>query len=265
MIPWYEIVYSICVGTFFAGLVLTVLLIILSGSNLISHSDSSDINADDIDADIDDSSFESLGHGDADFDTPSDGEIDLTSQSLDEISHDTLGEIHDDMGSDMGNLDTGNLDDIVYTSNVPLSLSMSLLLLWFGAIGLITFNFLQIKWIWVSLTILLTVGIHRILIKIWGKIAQNWQYRLYSKKELLGEQATIKVDTSNDGGVISIKTKIGIEQLHAKTLHPLAYYYSGDVVYIVDYAQGIYYVDADPENIVHQYPKKRSSAANFFT
>lgn len=263
---WYEIIYSICVGAFFAGLTLTILLIILSTSNLISSSENDSIEGneienveledvsgpiedinDGIDLEIDNSIQEVGFHSDSDI-----GEPDLDSIEILE------SEIENGMEISLGNNLDGSMEDIIYSSHVPLSLLFSLILLWFGAFGAIFYSFFNTKIVWIGLTCLLTWLICVGISKLWKKIAQNRQYRIFTGKELIGEEASIKVPTSNEGGILSVHTKTGVQQLHAKTLHPLSYFYPGDTVFIVDYKNGIYFVDADPKNIVHRFQKSTS-------
>ena len=257
---WYEVIYSICVGAFFGGLVLVLILLFLSGSSLFSSSGSGELDSSnpdfegDVSFDVETSDFD--GDITSDFDTS----IEINDSSLPDSAPDTIelnGVSDNDLGVNMATDMQGSIEDIIYTSNVPLSLNLSLTLLWFGSIGLISFNIFQHKWLWIIVTCILTWILQLLLSKLWKKIAQNNTYRIFEGKSLLGEKAVIKVDTSQDGGIITVKTPSGLQQLNAKTFFPLSYYYSGENVYIVDYENRIYFVDQDRENIVHQHDKSK--------
>ena len=70
---WHSIIYSICVGAFFGGLVLTILLLILSGANLVQNMNSIDDGFDSVDTDIGDASIEI------------DSSVEISSLEIDEI------------------------------------------------------------------------------------------------------------------------------------------------------------------------------------
>ena len=96
----------------------------------------------------------------------------------------------------------------------------------------------------------------KLLSWVWRKIATNTTYRVPLGYDLLGIPATVKISVSSNGGTISIQHSDTTQQFGAKSLHPLSWFYPGDVVYICDYEDGIYYVDDIAENVNVKAAKK---------
>ena len=258
---WFEIIYSICVGAFFSGLILSILLFISAASNLGDESgegaENSEVDSDsdvDVDTDIDTGLDLDV---DADLDIEIDGEIDFDSDV--DIEGETDYGADDLSGSaDVSlSLDAGNIDDFVHTqSQTPLSLVFSLYLLWFGAIGLLSFDFIPQKVLWLAVILLLPIGMVKFIDKICVRLAQNSQYRIRSGAELIGREATVKIAVSTEGGIVSVKQTDYIQQLAVKAQYRLAYYYPGDKVFVTAFKDGIYYVDS------HDAPEYHKISSN---
>ncbi|MHA1746700.1 MAG: NfeD family protein [Promethearchaeota archaeon] len=266
---WYEIIYSICVGAFFSGLTLSILLFISAASNLGDESgesvENSEVDSDvDVDTDIDtdldldvdvDIDTDLDLDGDADLDIEVDGEVDFDSDV--DIGGETDYDA-DDLSGPAGvslGLDAGNIDDFVRTqTQTPISLVFSLYLLWFGAIGLLSFDFIPQKVLWLFVILLLPIGMVKIIDKIWVRLAQNSQYRIRSGAELIGREATVKIAVSTEGGIVSVKQTDFIQQLPVKAQYRLAFYYPGDKVFVTAFKDGIYYVDSHDSPEFHKIP-----------
>ncbi len=155
---------------------------------------------------------------------------------------------------------SGHTNDVVsYANKTPVSLIFSLYLLWMGATGTFTYDSLDSKLLWIGLVLILPILITKLVSLGYQKVAQNYTYRVRVKDELLGREATVKIDVDHNGGVVSIKTTESVQQFGAKTLFPLSYFYPGDIVYICAYQDGIYYIDSNPENVQFSPVKKRKN------
>ena len=257
------------------GGILTLLLMILSASNL-SNNSSESIEHSEMESEVD--SNVEIDH-DAPFDHDSDIDHDSFDQDSDvdhdsfdqdsDVDHDT--HLDNDNGLDSEselNLDidiasAGSVSDMVsYSTNTPTSLVFSLYLLWFGTMGTFTYDAISLKIIWLSITLLVPMGITKLVSKAYASLAKNRTYRVRVKNELLGREAIVKIAVDQNGGVISIKTTESIQQIGAKSLFPLSYFYPGDTVYICAYENGMYYVDSNAQNVKLSYAKKGKKNEN---
>ncbi|MHA1584402.1 MAG: hypothetical protein ACTSWL_04050, partial [Promethearchaeota archaeon] len=139
-------------------------------------------------------------------------------------------------------------------SHTPVSLVFSLYILWFGTIGLIFYTIIPSKIAWAITLSFVPIVIVKLLTKVWGKFAKNTLYRLYLGNDLLGREATVKIDVTTEGGLVSIKQQNSIQQIGVHSLFPLSYFYSGDTVFVCAYRNGIYLVDSNPNNV--ELPEK---------
>ncbi|MHA1675035.1 MAG: hypothetical protein ACTSYI_15570 [Promethearchaeota archaeon] len=256
------------------------------GSNIdhIDHDLNSDSDFDHdlgthIDHDVDGSSIDHDIYTDSDFDhdlgTHIDHDVDGTHIDHDvdgtHIDHDVDGtHIDHDADSDFQH-DSGihiNHEGNIFSSDLieskgktPLSLKFSLYLLWFGTFGTFLYDVLLLKVLWISLTIFLSILFSSLVSRFWQKIARNSAYRIHLGNDLLGRQATVKIPVSTEGGVISVNTYDAVQTLSARTLHPLAYYYSGDQVFICRVKNQEYFVDDNPEKVElpQNHPIKRNN------
>ncbi|MCF2139459.1 MAG: hypothetical protein K9W44_05325 [Candidatus Lokiarchaeota archaeon] len=252
---WHEILFSICVGSLIAGILLVSLLLFLSATSLSTSNHIEHFGADSgTDAAINDN-FEGDHSLSSDHDISSEHEFtsdhDISSEHEFTSDHDISSE-HEfssehDFASDF--ISESQFPEFVQTKGkTPLSLKFSLFLLWFGAIGIFLYDYIKLKEFWIILTILLSFGISIIITKFWSKIARNTMYRVRLGNELIGRQATVKIPVSKGGGVISVNTYDAVQTLAARSLHPLSYFYPGDQVYICIVKDGMYLVDDNPES-----------------
>ncbi len=278
---WHEIVFSIFVGCFIAGILLVSILLFLSASSLsnasqVGSADDADFDTDtdidtdvdvdaevDIDVDVDvDTDFDIDTDVDVDLDIDVDTEIDFDADVDAEIDLDSDFDIDSDVDTDFdvdvdvsGSTFTSDL--IESKGKTPLALSFSLFLMWSGASGISTYDLIGLKVLWViiaiGLSVLITIGIS----KLWQKVAKNSAYRVRLGNELLGRKATVKIPVSIDGGVISVNSFDNAQTIAARSLYPLAYFYPGDQVYIVRVKDKRYFVDSDPDKV--EFPKIRST------
>ena len=290
---WHEIIYSICVGAFISGAIFTIILMLLSASNLSQNAsegidDSSDgedldteieidtevdfdseieVNSDfdtevevnsDFDTEVEvNSDFDTEVEVDYDFDTEVEVDCDFDTEVEVDCDFDTEIEIDTEVDLSIGGNAAGLMSDVVsYANNTPVSLIFSLYLLWMGAIGTFSYDVIASKLFWMSLVLIIPVGITKLVSRAYQKVAQNQTYRVRVKDELLGREATVKIDVDHNGGVVSIKTPDSVQQIGAKSLFPLAYFYSGDTVFVCAYHDGIYYIDSNPKNVRLHHGKK---------
>ena len=259
----WTIIFSICVGALISGVILTIVLSVMAASSMSSgHMDGADHDfghLDGVDHDLGylDGVDHDLGHLDgADHDFGHLDGVDHDFGHLDGVDHD-LGHL-DGADHDLGHLDgvdhateVLNKDFINIEDSTPLSLIFSLYLLWFGAIGTFTYDFfaLNLKWVWLILILLFPIALVKLISKLWRKFSKNTMYRVRTGKNLLGREAVVKIPVSADGGIVSVKNPDSVQQIGVKSLFPLSWFYSGDIVYICDYQNGIYLVDDNPSNV----------------
>lgn len=227
-------------------------------------------NVDDYDSfaahgDIQDHSFESDHDGLGDHDGVSDhGHLDHHAEIHDHeyldhhdslsghtnIDGDTEFDSHIATGIVEGPMINFAQNNILETSGkTPMSLIFSLYLTWFGATGTFFYDLIGIKGIWLGLILILPIGLTKLVSLVWQRIAKNSTYRVRLGSELLGRRATVKIDVSESGGLISVDNPDAVQQISARSLNPLAYFYPGDTVYICKYAHSEYFVDTNPDNI----------------
>ena len=243
---WYEIIYSICVGAFCSGLILSILLFISAASNLSDESGES----------VDESLDEEFSGLDEEF-SGLDEEISGLDEELSGLDEEISGLDEELSGpADVSlSLDAGNIDDFVRTqTQTPITLIFSLYLLWFGAIGLVSYDFISQKVLWLFIILLIPIGMVKLIDKAWVRLAVNSQYRIHSGKELIGREATVKIAVSIEGGIVSVKQTDYVQQLAVKAQYRLAYYYPGDKVFVTAFKDGIYYVDSHDAPEYHKMP-----------
>lgn len=152
----------------------------------------------------------------------------------------TLDTDHVDINSDT--------DDGVLTleNKTPITLIFSLYILWFGAIGVFSYDIILEKYLWLTLVVLIPIAISKIISLAWHRIARNLTYRVSQEMELLGKRATVKVEITEEGGTIAIQSAYYVHQVPAKSFYPMAKFYPGEEVFIWDFKDGFYLVDSHP-------------------
>jgi membrane protein implicated in regulation of membrane protease activity len=238
-------------GALIGGGILTVLLLILAGTSLVGQSA-------DVGSDLEDLSPGELESGDIEADTEIGSDVETTAELAETNSVDDISDTPEsDLGesgaiSDIEALNTGLIghagEFVTSENSTPLSLVFSLYLLWFGAIGVFTYKSLDNKFIWLALIILIPIILTKSVSLLWKRVTKNSFYRVPLGRQLIGKPVVVKIDVTEKNGTISLRTADSVQILHAKSLYPLSRFYSGETVYICDYKDGIYLVDANPRS-----------------
>ncbi len=149
----------------------------------------------------------------------------------------------------MGNFNLDFAEIVDYSSQTPLILILNFYLLWFGAVGLISYEIIKVKFVWISVTIVISIIITKSFNKLYQKISKNSTYKVRVKNDLLGRLCTVKIPVDTNGGVVTVKSTESTQQIGVKSFFPLSYFYENDIVYICKYKDGMYYVDSNPSNV----------------
>lgn len=292
LMVWHNILYSICVGALISGVILTILLLILAASSMIQGNDSEideseleeagdqdigegegevdDSGIDDgIDDGLDESGMDDGIDDGIDEGSMDDGVDDGLEPDVDSET-DAKADHSDDLGVDQSQPGPisisaargGHSDLLIFNNRTPISLVFSLYLLSLGATGTSSYDLMGNKILWAGLIIVVPFLVTKLLSKVWQKIAKNTTYQVRRGDQLLGRLARVKIDVSNDGGVISVQNSDSVQQVPARPLYPLAWFYPGDMVYICKFQDGVYLVDSNPKNV--EFPKTtvKKSAMN---
>ncbi|MFX0073107.1 MAG: NfeD family protein [Candidatus Hermodarchaeota archaeon] len=249
----YDIFFSICLGLFIGGIILSIISILLAemstqdgGTDHFDHIDHID-HVDHLDH-IDHVDY--LDH------------IDHVDH-LDHIDHvDHLDHIdkydHIDNQDHIAHVEELNdstfLDD---TTPAPFMLLLSTSLLFFGVLGIL-FSYIfaeEIKFIIFFLTPGITYMITKFISVIWRKIAKSRYYTISSTKNLIGTEGEVVLEVDEKGGIIKIPsyTPLKFEKIHVKSLKPGSIFEKGEFVYICDIKNSFFLVDKS-DNLI----KKRS-------
>ena len=267
LLAWHEILFSVTVASFIAGLILTILLLVLASSTLASQgADSGDAGAEtdaeadslaegDLNAEIStDSDVEIEADADAEVDIEEGSDLDLASEDLGGTDDVDAFNDADTDGDISGTLEAGatDTDDIISMENqTPLRLVASLYMLWFGAIGVVLYSRMADKIIWLMIILFVPIIITKGISLIWRRLSRNTAYKVRTGNELIGKPARVKIEVGSASGTISIHAGDTVQQMPAKALHPYATFYEGETVFICRYESGIYLVDSNPESIKH--------------
>ena len=228
----YDIFFSICLGFFIGGIIMSIISLILS--EISTHNVQSEYSIDHFDH------FDHVDHIDHFDHADHIDHIDYVDQvdHLDDINHNTI----DDSSIDMSD-----------TTPAPFMLLLSSFLLIFGISGMSFYYMIPMssKFILFVLTPATAYIFTKFISIIWKKIAKTRIYRISSTINLLGREAEVVLTVDDKGGVIKIRTNtpLRFEKLHAKPLKDSFKFEKGEKVYICDIKNGYYLVDKNKGNI----------------
>ncbi|MFX1409629.1 MAG: hypothetical protein ACFFA6_04705 [Promethearchaeota archaeon] len=243
---FYDIFFSICLGLFIGGIILTILSTFLAQmeSNVSGEGEfdfEMDVDADaeidiDIDTDID---------VDMDYDLGAEVELDAVEVDA-EVDMDVGVDIDSDMDIDMeaeAEIDT-SLSDI---TPAPILLLLSTAFLVFGISGIILFYTINemLKFIMLFITPFLAYIITKFINYGWKKLAKSRYYSIAASLNLIGKKGEVILPIDERGGLIKVPstTPLKFERLHVKPLVEGSVFERGDIVYICNVKNGYLLVD----------------------
>ncbi len=268
----YDIFFSICLGLFIGGILLSIISIYLAQmeSSLSGEGEldvEMDVDADidvDVDADIDvdvdadiDVDIDVDVDADIDVDIDADVDVDIDYDMGVEIEFDAVEidadvdvdagvEVDSDMDIDMEvetEIDT-SLSDI---TPAPIMLLLSTAFLVFGISGIILYYSVNetVKFVILFITPLLAYIFLKCVNYGWKKLAKSRYYSILSTLNLIGRKGEIILPVDERGGVIKVlsNTPMKYERLHVKPLIEGSEFERGDTVYICDTKNGYLLVD----------------------
>jgi len=251
----YDIFYSICLGLFIGGIIMSIISMILAEmsahDSISDHVDKDFGHVDHFDhVDKDFGHVDHFDHVDKDF-----GHVDHFDHVDKDFGHvDHFDHVDKDFGHidhDSGYIDSQNemTDSNIFddTNPAPFMLLLSTSLLFFGIIGMIT-SYVAIemlKFLTFLITPIITFLITKSISIGWRKMAKSRYYQISSTKNLIGKEGEVVLNVDERGGVIKVssETPLKFEKLHVKPLNPESKFDEGTKVYIVDVRQGYLLVD----------------------
>lgn len=260
---FYDILFSICLGLFIGGIIMSILSTFLAEMSThdlqnidhLDHIDHADLghvdHVDHIDhADIGHvDHFDHLDHADL-------GHAD----HIDHIDHTDLGYIdHVDHLDHIDHTDLGHMDHVDHiddtgdsnifndTTPAPFMLLFSTSLLIFGIVGILFYYIfdIEVKFLVYFATLSVTYLFTKLISITWKKIAKSRFYNISSTQNLIGQKGIIVLDVDRRGGVIKIPSNnpMKFERMHVKPINPDSSFEKGDEVYICDIKDGFLLVD----------------------
>lgn len=266
---FYDILFSICLGLFIGGLLLSLISTFLAQmeSNITGAGELDaevDVDVDvevdvDIDAEVDvdiDSDLDIDIDTDIDVDVDADVDVDYdlgTEIDLDSVEVDAEVDVDVDVDSDIELETELDTDTFSTLTPAPIMLLFSSAFLIFGISGLLLYQLVEgtlrflILYISPS-TAFLTV---KIINYTWKIIAKSRFYRISSTQNLIGVQGEVLLHVDNRGGVIKIpsSTPMRFERIHVKPINESLEFERGDKVYICDAKDGFLLVDITKKSI----------------
>ncbi len=235
----YDILFSICLGLFIGGILMSVI------STFLAELSTHDLqNIDHLDH-IDHADLGHVDYGD---------HID----HIDHIDHTDLGHTdhvdhidHIDHPDNVDHVDhfddTGDSNVFNDTTPAPFMLLFSTSLLIFGIAGILFYYLfaIEVKFLLFFATLAVTYLFTKIMSITWKKIAKSRFYNISSTQNLIGQKGVIVLDVDRRGGVIKIpsNTPMKFERIHVKPINPDSSFEKGDEVYICDIKDGFLLVD----------------------
>ncbi|MFX1476559.1 MAG: hypothetical protein ACFFCI_00375 [Promethearchaeota archaeon] len=161
---------------------------------------------------------------------------------------------HANYADHMDHIDhTDQIDHVNDTTPAPFMLLFSTSLLFFGILGILfyyLFN-VELRFLLVFTTVVLTYFITKLISIGWRRIAKSRYYKISSTENLIGTKGEVILDVDNQGGVIKIfsNTPMKFEKVHVKPLNPNSQFKKGENVYICDVREGFLLVDTSTKSI----------------
>ncbi|MFX1389835.1 MAG: NfeD family protein [Promethearchaeota archaeon] len=265
----YDIFFSICLGLFIGGIIMSIISTILAeisthdlqSTDHIDHLDHVDhMDLGHVDH-IDHIDHADLGHADHidHIDHADLGHAD----HVDHIDHADLGHAdhvdhvdHTDLGhaDHVDHLDdTGNSSTVNDTTPAPFMLLFSTSLLLFGISGILFYYLFNnnVKFLTFFAALGVTILTTKLISTTWKKIAKSRFYDISSTQNLIGQKGEIVLDVDNRGGIVKIKSNnpMKFEKVHVKPLFVESSFEKGEEVYICDIKDGFLLVDNKASSI----------------
>jgi len=232
----YEIFFSICLGLFIGGIIMSIISMILA--EMSTHDSGSDhVDKDFGHVDHVDKDFGHVDHVDKDF-----GHVDHVDKDFGHVDH---------VDKDFGHVDhTHDLNESNFfddTTPAPFMLLFSASLLIFGIVGMISIYIISdlLKFLVFIITPAITVIVTKAISIGWKKMAKSKFYQISSTMNLIGKEGEVVLDVDERGGVIKVSsnTPLKFEKLHVMPLNPDSKFDEGTKVYICDVRHGYLLVD----------------------
>ena len=244
---FYDIFFSICLGLFIGGIVMSII------STFLAEMSTHDLQSADHVDHVDHVDHLDLGHVDhVDHADHLDlGHVD----HVDHADHLDLGHVdhvdHADYDKHINYVDhsddTGSSGNYNDTTPAPFMLLFSTSLLMFGIFGILFFYLFanDVKFLIFFGTLIITYIITKSISYIWQKIAKSRFYKISTTENLIGEKGIIVLDVDRKGGVLKIasNTPMKFERVHVKPLNMNSSFEKGEEVYICDVKDGYLLVD----------------------
>lgn len=236
----YDIYFSICLGLFIGGILMSIVSIILA--ELSTHDQDAHDHVDHVDHIDHLDHLDHIDHIDyADFLDQAD-HLDYIDH-LDHMDHlDKLDHAED--------ISDSSLND---ATPAPFMLLFSTGLLFFGISGITSYyaflNSLGV--IMFLIPPIVAFIVNRSISTTWKKIAKSRFYAIASTQNLIGMECEVVLNVDERGGVIKIpsNTPMKFERHHAKPLHPNRRFEAKERVFICDVDRGFMLVDSEINRI----------------
>jgi len=261
-IEFYSIFYSVCLGLFIGGIVLSLVSTFLAqmesnitGIGEIDAEIDVDIDAEvdvDVDAEVDiDVDAEVDIDVDADVDVDIDTDVDIDIDGEVDVDIDTDVDVDSDIDIETeAEIDTSIVSTI---TPAPIMLLFSSAFLIFGISGVLLYHLILGVFRFTILFISPTTAYltTKIINYIWKIIAKSRFYTISSTQNLIGVEGEVLLPVDERGGVIRIpsSTPMRFEKVHVKPFIEESHFERGNKVYICDVKNGVLLVDNNKKSI----------------
>lgn len=234
MIVVYNLIFSICLGLFIGGIIMSVLSIILAELSIHDHGADHD-QIDHIDHDT--------GHIDH-----IDHETGYPEHSFEHADHDHIEHDHFEHHDKWDHID--HLKDV---TPAPFMLLFSSFLLFFGLTGILLYFFLDqsLRFLLFFITPAVSYTLTKTISMVWKKVARSRYYQISSTKNLIGMEGEVILPVDHRGGLVKIpsETPMKFERIHVKPIESDKRYKKGENIYICDFKDGFLLVSSQREKI----------------
>jgi membrane protein implicated in regulation of membrane protease activity len=260
-ITFYNILFSIWLGLFISGIIMSVVSIVLAemsvddqGTDHIDHIDHDMGDVDHMDhVDLIDNIEHDVGHMD---------QIDIDHvDHVDQVNH--IEHIDQELGNadHIDHLDHANPDHVDHINQfeiqdvtpAPFMLLFSSFLLFFGITGITFFFILEVRFRFLVFFITPAVSytLTKLISMIWKKMAKSRYYPISATKNLIGIEGEVILSVDHRGGLVKIPsdTPMKFERIHVKPFETDERYMKGENVYICDFKDGFLLVSSEREDI----------------
>jgi membrane protein implicated in regulation of membrane protease activity len=260
-IAFYNLIFSIWLGLFISGIIMSVVSIILA-----------EMSVDDQSTDHIDHINHEIGHLDhGDYIDHIDN-VDHYVGHADHVGHiDHFDQMDHEVGQNnqishidqLENTDHDHIDHIDHLDHLqdvtpaPFMLLFSSFLLFFGISGILFFFILEetIRFLLFFITPAISYVLTKLISVVWKKMAKSRYYTISATKNLIGMQGEVVLPVDHRGGLIKIPsdTPMKFERIHVKPIEKDQNYIKGENVYVCDFKNGFLLVSSERENIKKFY------------